>query len=320
MKSWRSQVKELVYDANDMQEITWLPEEESNAESREYEWTILHVASFNNKIKVMEWLIKYGVNVNAYIPPNLSNEYYGNEFIIGPYRFSGWTSLHMAASKNSFWGVKTLLAGGAKSDMTDSNGHLPLHIAIICNATEVFQMLIDAIDDINFRSPIGETFLTMACDQNNLKLASLLIARGAIIESNNLKFIYNNKALLEPLVVAALRKEHANILANHEKKISALNDMLKQQSYDDYCITPTSLINFDQYSEILNVKRTEQGSYFKPVPTLLFLSLKVILANLKPILEREYDAQLHAAEKAGLISDNMEIVDPMAEEDIGLLG
>lgn len=76
--------------------------------------TPLHVAAFNNNVRLAEILLANGANVHA----RTNN---------------GMTPLHFAASQGGLGLAKTLVAHDADIDATDNLGRLPLKLAIIQN-------------------------------------------------------------------------------------------------------------------------------------------------------------------------------------------
>ena len=105
--------------------------------------TALHVAVANGNLKVAEWLLLQGCDVNAadgYSPRPDSlwrieslNEYYTERDRLFPQfnaraQFQGCTPLHYAVMRQDMNMVKLLLAAGADADIANAAGHSPVSV------------------------------------------------------------------------------------------------------------------------------------------------------------------------------------------------
>ncbi|NXD68991.1 PSD10 ATPase, partial [Eolophus roseicapillus] len=141
-------------------------------------WTPLHIAAFFFCDDIVRALIARGANVNAV-----------NQ--------NGCTPLHYAASKNK-QGVRLLffLENGADPDARDHFESTPLHSFFFKGNLKMVQILFFFFAAVNIRDSEGNTPLFhLACDEERVEEAKLLVSHGASIH-------IENKEELTPLKVA----------------------------------------------------------------------------------------------------------------------
>jgi ankyrin repeat protein len=89
----------------------------------------------------------------------------------------------LAATRDSWHGrpeaVMTLLANGADSRATDSDGNTPLHHAARSSDPGVAALLRDAAAEVDALNNEGWSPLAVACQVGNWRLARFLLERGA---------------------------------------------------------------------------------------------------------------------------------------------
>ena len=102
----------------------------------------LHLAT--SSVKVMEYLLKLGADVNTNI--------------------EGRTALHEAAIDGKTEAANFLIANGADINARTKNGNTPLHNAVLNGQAEIIKLFIKKGADINAKTEDGKTLLHEAID------------------------------------------------------------------------------------------------------------------------------------------------------------
>jgi ankyrin repeat protein len=125
------------------------------------EMTSLHHAALKNSRQGCSELLRFGAEVDAQTT-------------------DGQTPLHIAVSNNAKEGYLALLEAGANPNARTPNNTTSLHIAVRNNNRHGCLALLQAEANINARTfPEGETPLHLAIGQDRMRLAWLLIHKGA---------------------------------------------------------------------------------------------------------------------------------------------
>jgi len=130
-----------------------LPQKENNN-------NLLNVSSRGNNSKLIELLIKSGVNVNIKCK-------------------DGLTPLMYAVIGNNIENVKMLLKCGADVNIKNNHGHTPLIYAAYYNNIEIAEILIKNGTNINDKSEDDRTALSSAIGRGYIELTDLLKRYGA---------------------------------------------------------------------------------------------------------------------------------------------
>ena len=117
--------------------------------------TVLHWASSDGYVDVVQLLVKHGAAVNQ------------------P-RKDGKTPLMLAAENNHLVVIQTLLKNGAKIDVQDNQGESALICAAKCNSETVVDYLLKRDADSN-----GDYLLHLAIKHQHVMLTNLLLKHGA---------------------------------------------------------------------------------------------------------------------------------------------
>jgi ankyrin repeat protein len=137
-------------------------------------WTALHVAAEKGHIKITEFLIKQGANVNVkdkdgYTP--LHNT--ADSFL------KGFPRKRTEANRNRI--AALLLKHGALVNATINNGDTPLHGAALTNNVALVQLLLENGANPNIQQSQGMTPLHFAlvAGKDRVQVVRLLLAHGA---------------------------------------------------------------------------------------------------------------------------------------------
>ena len=103
----------------------------------------------------------------------------GDQAIVDLVDENGQTPLHLAAEVDSIDAVKLLVQKGANLNATDKNGFDPILWAIIAGQARAFEELNRSAASINRASADGKDALGWATSLGHLKIAKLLLERGA---------------------------------------------------------------------------------------------------------------------------------------------
>lgn len=151
--------------------------------------TILHCASSDGKLEIIEFLISQGAGVSV----NIQNDY-------------GATPLHYASGYKNLEIVEFLISHGANVNVNIQkyDGSTPLHLASMYGNLDVVKYLITHGADVGIQNKNGDTPLEIAACHNNLKVIKYLtsnICRSTSILKNK-HAISNFNRLFKPI------KEH----------------------------------------------------------------------------------------------------------------
>lgn len=99
------------------------------------------------------------------------------------------TELHWAVRSNDVGMIKKLLAGGSPIQSSDSIGRTPLHWATVLGHEEALKALLlnTSRQLIDVKDKLGRTSLHYACAGGRTQFASILIKRGASVNSKDSK-------------------------------------------------------------------------------------------------------------------------------------
>jgi ankyrin repeat protein/predicted TIM-barrel fold metal-dependent hydrolase len=123
------------------------------------EWTPLQEAAYHSR-EMVELLLAKGADINA----------------------GKWPALHSALDAGRFDIVDLLLAKGADANITDDEGHTPLHIAASYAAWDfpkIVELLISNGADINAKDNNGKTALSYAKLAGSTEVVEILRKHGA---------------------------------------------------------------------------------------------------------------------------------------------
>jgi|GEM_PF-4604020 len=124
--------------------------------------TLVHLAAFNNKKEIVEFLCERGANINAVDKEQC-------------------TPLHYAVSEGYEEMVKFLLEKGANINVADQQGGTLLHFAAWNNKKGLVKFLLKKGVNINVEDQRGWTPLWHAVHQGNREMVEFLLQEGADI-------------------------------------------------------------------------------------------------------------------------------------------
>ena len=130
--------------------------------------TPLMAATFHENIPIMDMLIDYGGDVNAYVDANSE------------------TALNYAARQNCGKAMELLINKGADVNTRDQHGDTPLMVAAFYGNAPIMEMLIHNGSDVNARNDENlKTALHCAAGKYSAKPMGLLIDKGANVNAQN---------------------------------------------------------------------------------------------------------------------------------------
>jgi ankyrin repeat protein len=158
--------------------------------------TALHYAAKAGQIAVAKLLIANGANVNAGDDwtPLVEAVYCSKEMVElllakgADINTGKWPALHSALDAGRFDIADLLLAKGADANITDDEGHTPLHIAASYAAwgfPKIVELLISNGADINAKDNNGKTALSYAIEYYHTEIVELLIAKGSDVNAKD---------------------------------------------------------------------------------------------------------------------------------------
>ncbi len=161
-------------------------------------WTPLDGAARNGSLRVAEYLIANGADINGIDqPPLLEAGAAGNKAMIelllskgaeiNAASKSGETALHAATARGFKSVVELLLAHHADVNARDKHKYTPLHRAASAAKREMVQLLIDHGADVNASGEGGYTPLHAAARQGNSDIIQLLIDHKADVNAADQK-------------------------------------------------------------------------------------------------------------------------------------
>ncbi|KZV70943.1 ankyrin, partial [Peniophora sp. CONT] len=99
------------------------------------------------------------------------------------------TVLHTAASENNIELCRLFLQHGASASTADNEGELPLHIAIVRGNLDLARLFLEYPDGSDgaasrsrARDSSGQTALHLAVNSQRVKMCSLLLEHGALVD------------------------------------------------------------------------------------------------------------------------------------------
>ena len=168
--------------------------------------TPLHIATENNNIKLVLYLLKLQADVNVqnnngftplHIATNQNNKAiihlllnYGAH--INQDNDTGSDVLWLATNNRNIDIVKLFLKHGANVNSTDICGNSPLLLASIYGSKPIVKLLLKYGANVNQSNILGITPLLSAVQQNNTEMVKLLINRGADIDLSPSNGIYSS--------------------------------------------------------------------------------------------------------------------------------
>ena len=130
-------------------------------------WTPLLFASDWGCIEVVRWLIEYGADVNAKDEDDHQ------------------TSLHLAAYRGHFEIARTLLKHNADINARSKLGETPLHLASEDGYVDIVRLLLNHNADTQIRDKHQVTALHVASYLGNMDVACLLLEHGAEVDAED---------------------------------------------------------------------------------------------------------------------------------------
>jgi len=133
----------------------------------------------------------------------------------------------------SITGTKRFIALGADVNDTDSNGHTPLHCAILFSHTEIAVALIEKDADVNATNQYGSTPLHLAAANGHTETALALIAAGADVDAADqygrtplkLAIINNLSEIVQALIAAGADVNTADQYGRTPLKSAIINNL-----------------------------------------------------------------------------------------------
>ena len=134
--------------------------------SSEYHYSALHISANKGYLKLAEWLISNGAEVNM-----ISD--------------AGITPLHMSARKGCPEITELLISNGANINANEFGIGTPLHEAADAGKIEIVKILISNGADVNIIAEYDETPLTLAVAGGHNDIIELLVIAGANVNARN---------------------------------------------------------------------------------------------------------------------------------------
>jgi len=131
--------------------------------------TPLILACLNGSLTCVVFLLGHGAEINA-----RNNQ--------------GHSGFQYAASKGHKAVVEFLLANGADPDIRDGRNDTALHRLASTGKVDILKMILDWTEtkvDVNAQNKEGNTPLHIACEDNEIQAAMMLIDKGASVEVTN---------------------------------------------------------------------------------------------------------------------------------------
>jgi ankyrin repeat protein len=161
--------------------------------------TALHAASFQNHLKVVQSLLRYGADVNAVglwgrTPLLLASVRRHLEVVrwllehgadVNAKDVNDWTSLHLAAYYGHFEIGRTLLMHNANTDSRNNSGCTPLHEATNYGHVDIVRLLLNHGADPKAFENRHRTSLHLASSLGHLDIARLLLEHGSDLDAKD---------------------------------------------------------------------------------------------------------------------------------------
>jgi len=130
------------------------------------QYTLVHIASENGHISLLEFLLEKGADSNTCIWDNS-------------------TPLHLACRQGKKECVLALLRSSASTNHSNKKGDTPLHEAVRSGNSDIVQILLSNDADAEVCNKDGDTPLHVACQVNNLTAVSHLMDRNTYKGNRN---------------------------------------------------------------------------------------------------------------------------------------
>lgn len=157
-------------EKDDLAEIKRLFEEgidlNTTTGSSEYHYSALHISANKGYLKLAEWLISNGAEVNM-----ISD--------------AGITPLHMSARKGCPEIAELLISNGANINANEFGIGTPLHEAADAGKIEIVEILISNGADVNIIAEYDETPLILAAQRRYEDIIQYLVLEGADVTAKN---------------------------------------------------------------------------------------------------------------------------------------
>ena len=162
--------------------------------------TALHAASRKNRLKVVQYLLRHGADVNApgmwERSPLLFASVMGHLEVVrclleyeadvnAKDKEDDWTSLHLAARNGEFEVVRTLLKHNADINARNDEGYTALHVASDYGRLDIVQCLLNHGADPKALDNNQQTSLHDASYSGHLEIARLLLKHGAEVDAED---------------------------------------------------------------------------------------------------------------------------------------
>ena len=148
-------------------------------------YALVHIASENGHISLLEFLLEKGADANTCIWDNS-------------------TPLHLACRQGNKECVEALLRSSASTNQSNKKGDIPLHEAVRSGNSDIVQILLRNYTEAEVCNKDGDTPLHVACQVNNLTAVSHLMERNTYTG-------YRNKNGDSPLD-CAIRRGHTALV------------------------------------------------------------------------------------------------------------
>ncbi|MBA8667849.1 ankyrin repeat domain-containing protein [Holosporaceae bacterium 'Namur'] len=166
-----------------------------NTQGGQYRKTALYYAAINNDNDSCEWLLSHGANVNI---PDIYGNTANPNTQGGQYRK---TALYYAAINNDNDSCEWLLSHGANVNIPDIYGNTILHNLVIQGNYDMCAWFLNNGAAVNISNKCGETPLSLALKYNNPKIHTLLMERGANLNTALYYAVsYNNNQMCNLLL------------------------------------------------------------------------------------------------------------------------
>ena len=206
-------------------------------------WTPLHLAAFEGRRDVVEFLISNGADVDIFVVSALGMIDKAKQLLekksglANAISKDGSTPLHVVATKDM---VELLISKGANANISNKHSLMPLHIAIIRQFGDVVVALITNGADVHARSMQDWTPLHWAAMNGYTEIVKLLIENGATVNVQ----ANRNDIGQSPLHKAAQNghKDMVELLIKHGAKVDITNSMGETPLFEAATVEVTELL------------------------------------------------------------------------------